>query len=211
MNLQEIKIPGRICIFLEEVKALESEVFLRKAREDFYSNMNEPGFRYYSFFLKKKTYRIDYPLLEEEDIHPSHFREEYGQRFSRLSKLSTDVYYFQIKSVNESLSQILKYSEEKGLHRILVFNSAHILRDEKRLLKIFRANSFLYNREANFSLAHNLFNETAYIRKGRLNAILQGKAKLAYDSTFRMIELELDQTLGSKLSTIRYISEKRKV
>lgn len=100
----------------------------------------------------------------------------------------------------------MEYAKQEGVERVIVFISKNLSRDEKRLLKILKLNSFLYYREANFYYAQNLFNPTGYIRKEKLTDILEGKAKLSSESTFRMIELEMDREINSNLIKIRYVN-----
>ena len=112
-----------------------------------------------------------------------------------------------MQSVDADLFEIQRYASSEGYSRVITFRSKNLLRDENRLLKVFKLNSFLYFREANFSLAQNLFNPNGYIAFKKIHSILEGKAKFAYSSTFKMIELELDQEIGSNISKIRYIKE----
>lgn len=207
MSLAEIKVSGRICIFLQELDKFGIDEFLQKGTKNYYSLLQEPSFRYYLLHLKKKDYSINYPILEDEEFLLNNLKNIFASRYNRLSLIAERVYYFYMKVTDADINEILNYSSQKKVNRVLIFHSNHLLRDEKRLLKIFKSNSFLYNREANFSLAHNLFNENGYIRKKKIESILSGEAKFAYDSTFRMIELELDQVIGSNISTIRYVKE----
>ncbi|MBK7057607.1 MAG: hypothetical protein IPH52_21660 [Leptospiraceae bacterium] len=100
----------------------------------------------------------------------------------------------------------MEYAKQEGFERVIVFISKNLSRDEKRLLKILKLNSFLYYREANFYYAQNIFNPTGYIRKEKLTRILEGKAKPSSESTFRMIELEMDREISSNLIKIRYVN-----
>lgn len=205
MNLLEIKTSGKMCIFLNKVPSLTIEEYLSKAKTNYYNAMNEEGFRFYSLFLKKEKKSNFYPMISEEDIENS-FLKKYETRFNRLRAIAGNLYYYSLKITSSDSSTIMDYAKQEGIERVIVFISKNLQRDEKRLLKILKLNSFLYYRDTSFYYAQNLFNPTGYIRKERLNQILEGKAKLSSESTFRMIELEMDQEIGSNLIKIRYVN-----
>lgn len=205
MNLTEIKTSGKICIFLNKVQTLTIEEYLNKAKANYYNAMNEEGFRFYSLFLKQEKQSNSYPMILEEDIENS-FVKKYESRFNRLKVIADDLYYYSLKNTSSDSASIMEYAKQEGFERVIVFISKNLGRDEKRLLKILKLNSFLYYREANFYYAQNLFNPTGYIRKEKLTRILEGKAKLSSESTFRMIELELDREINSNLIKIRYVN-----
>lgn len=207
MNLPELKIKGRICITLQNLSGLNEGVFLREGKRDFYSSLNQSNFRFFSLYLKTRNFSRNYPILEEEELLSNSFHKQYGLRFKRLQAVSKNLCYYTIQSTQMEPSFILEHAKKENINRVIIFTSNHLLRDEKRLLKIMKLNSFLYYREANFYLAQNLYNPTGYMRKEKLETILKGKGKFAYESTFRMIKLELDQELGSNLTKIRYIPD----
>ncbi len=195
-----------MCIFLQKVPALTMEEYLHNARANYYTAMNESGFRFYSLFLKQKKEQNSYPMITEEDFKINTFKESYKLRFNRLKTISNSLYYYTLKITSSDSSTIMEYAKQEGSDRVVIFISKNLERDEKRLLKILKLNSFLYYRDTNFYYAQNLFNPTGYIRKQKLNEILEGKAKLSSESTFRMIELEMDQEIGSNLIKIRYVN-----
>ena len=205
MNLLEIKTSGKMCIFLSKIPSLTIEEYLSKAKANYYNAMKEEGFRFYSIFLKQEKQSNSYPMISEEDIENS-FIKKYESRFNRLKVITDDIYYYSLKITSSDSATIMEYAKQERINRVIVFLSRHLQRDEKRLLKILKLNSFLYYRDANFYYAQNLFNPTGYIRKEKLNQILEGKAKLSSESTFRMIELEMDQEIGSNLIKIRYVN-----
>lgn len=205
MNLTEIKTSGKMCIFLSRIPSLTIEEYLNKAKANYYNAMNEEGFRFYSLFLKRDKKSNSYPMILEEDIENS-FVKKYESRFNRLKLIADDLYYYSLKITSSDSSTIMEYAKQEGFERVIVFISKNLSRDEKRLLKILKLNSFLYYREANFYYAQNLFNPTGYIRKEKLTEILEGKAKLSSESTFRMIELEMDREIDSNLIKIRYVN-----
>ncbi len=207
MKLSEIEITGRLCIFLRKISCITMEDYLENLKEDFYDRMNEPSFRFYSAFLKRNRSMNSYPLVSEDDLNPENISSLSAVRFKRLKQISEDVYSFSLKSTGSDISKILEFAKNEKLERVIVFNSNDLLRDEKRILKIMKMNSFLYNRDTNLYYAGNLFNPTGYIRKNKLDMVLKGKARLCSPSTFRMIELELDQEFSSNLVTIKYAKE----
>lgn len=205
MNLTEIKTSGKMCIFLHKVPTITFEEYLEKAKANYYNAMNEQGFRFYSLFLKQEKQFNSYPLISQDDI-PNLFQKEITSRFNRLKVMADHLYYYTLKITSSDSASIMEYAKQEGAERVIVFISKNLSRDEKRLLKILKLNSFLYYREANFYYAQNLFNSTGYIRKEKLTGILEGKAKLSSESTFRMIELEMDREINSNLIKIRYVN-----
>ena len=168
MNLTEIKTNGKMCIFLSKVPSLTIEEYLSKAKVNYYNAMNEEGFRFYSLFLKQEKQSNSYPMILEEDIENS-FVKKYESRFNRLKVITDDIYYYSLKITSSDSSTIMEYAKQEGFERVIVFISKNLSRDEKRLLKILKLNSFLYYREANFYYAQNIFNPTGYIRKEKLS------------------------------------------
>lgn len=207
MKLSEIEITGRLCIFLHKISRITMEDYLENLKKDFYQRMNETSFRFYSTFLKRSKSMNSYPFVSEDDLNPENISSLSAVRFNRLKQISEDVYSFALKSTGSDNSKILEFAKAEKLERVIVFHSRNLLRDEKRILKIMKMNSFLYNRDTNLHHAGNLFNPNGYIRKNKLKMILNGKARLCSPSTFQMIELELDQEFSSNLVTIKYVKE----
>lgn len=207
MILNETKISGKLCIFLEKIDPIEIQGFIQKANQDFFTSMNEASFRFYSLFLKQERSLNSYPLLRKEDLPLLYSQINFIQRFNRLKNIANHIYFYTLKSFQSNTTTILEYAKQEGIDRVLVFYSKHLLRDEKRLLKAFKLNSFLYYRDANMYNAQNLFNPNGYIHKKRLESLLLGKAKFVSESTMKMIELEIDQEIGSNLTKISYIQK----
>ncbi|MCB1178193.1 MAG: hypothetical protein KDK36_11480, partial [Leptospiraceae bacterium] len=207
MKLNELNINGRICIFLKNINSLKLENYKKSIRENYFGVIKNPDYLFYSKYLKNGKKIDEYPMIQENEVEELFSNYQVKTRYKRLQTLVQEISYFKFQTTDSNINQILEYAKENDWSRVIIFKSNHILRDENRLLKIFKMNSFLNLRDTNVFYASNLFNSNGYIREPKLNKILEGKARYSSDSTFKMITLELDQEINSNLTRIKYIKE----
>ena len=75
--------------------------------------------------------------------------------------------------------------------------------DFSELVKIFRLNSFLYQRVTNPRLADQLYFRAGFISEKKLNRMLSGKGRSVFSETFSIMEIILDKDFVNNVDTIR--------
>lgn len=208
MALSKLKIQGNIFIRLYSLEQIKIEDFCKAVETMDWKILNSPSYKFIYYYLKRKSHTGNYPVFLKEDIPLLEKDKNYQERFFRLSRLALENYYFTIEQTSSDVKQILQYSREEKASRSIIFNSNNLIEDFQRVIKILKLNSFLFLREANLSLAQNLFNPFGFIKKETLSAIMEAKAKHVNDSTFKVIELLQDVDFESNLTVIRHISQK---
>ncbi len=208
MPLAKLKIQGNILIRLSSLEQVSMEDFCKAVETMDWKILNSPSYKFIYYYLKRKSHTGNYPVFLKEDIVLLEKDKNYKERFFRLSRLALENYYFTIEQTSSDVKQILQYSREEKSSRSIIFSSNNLIEDFQRVIKILKLNSFLFLREANLSLAQNLFNPFGFIKKETLTAILEAKAKHVNDSTFKVIELLQDEDFESNLTVIRHISQK---
>lgn len=206
MSLAKIKVQGNILIRFYSIEPIALENFCKAVMDLDWKALNTPSYKFIYYYLKRKSYTPNYPVFLPEDISLLQSNRNYKERFVRLSKLAYENYYFIIEQTSSDVRRIIKYAREEKAARAIVFGSVNLIEDAQRIIKIFKLNSFLFQREANLSLAQNLFNSFGFIKKKTLSLILEAKAKHVNDSTFKVIQLLQDDNFESNITTIQHIS-----
>jgi|GEM_PF-2920873 len=124
-------------------------------------------------------------------------------RFSRLQKVTARYYKYELSYTNDSIQSIVQSVKSENTNRLLIFKSTDLVGDFAELVKIFRLNSFLYQRIANSRLADQLYFRAGFISEKKLNRMLLGKGRSIFSETFRIMEIILDKDFVNNVDTIR--------
>lgn len=151
--LSKVSFKTKLVLFLYEIESIPFDDFWKKYSNDETDLLTHPSFKFYNFHLVQKNESCIYPAFHLQHIQQKNFYAKFHTRFQRLSKLSKDIYCFQIESTNSDLNQIQSYARSKNASRIIVFEVDNPIEDFVSLMKILKMNSFLFNRDASFSLA----------------------------------------------------------
>ncbi|MEM7179651.1 MAG: hypothetical protein AAF518_01980 [Spirochaetota bacterium] len=200
------EIEGKIAIFLQVLdENLNFDTYYSAIQEDELNLVNSPSNRFYSYNLQYgKGFVKTYPTIMTYDV--SHdFQEKFQVRFQRLYALSKDMYHFKVIHTVDSIPNILEYAKKQKITRILLFQSIDLVSDYFKLVKIFKLNSFLANREMNTHQSSNLFADNGFIRNKRIDKLFQGKGKAVNRFTFQALDLILDRELDSNVAYINKI------
>ncbi|MBK8398244.1 MAG: hypothetical protein IPL26_23760 [Leptospiraceae bacterium] len=208
MAIAKLKIQGNILIRFYSLEQVKIEDFCKAVELMDWKILNSPSYKFIYYYLKRKSHTSNYPVFLKEDISLLEKDKNYQERFFRLSRLALENYYFITEQTSSDLKQIIQYSREEKASRCVIFSSSNLIEDFQKVIKVFKMNSFLFLREANLSLAQNLFNPFGFIKKKTVTAIMEAKAKHVNDSTFKVIELLQDVDFESNLTVIRHISQK---
>ena len=128
-------------------------------------------------------------------------------RIQRLGSVAHDLLFYQLEYTNSSIKEIESYAKRQGAERLVVFSCYDLVAHYNKLIKIFRLNSFLYNRLTNLQLCENLFLNSGYIRKGKLDAVLDGEGRSVSENTFQYIEPVLDVDYAKDVTRIHRVRQ----
>ncbi|MEM7184513.1 MAG: hypothetical protein AAF518_26690 [Spirochaetota bacterium] len=163
---------------------------------------------FYSYHAKQQIPNRDaYPLLTNIDLQQATGNRTIITRMQRLGLLAHDMLFYQLEYSNSSFQEIESYAKGQKSERLLVFSSYDLVNHYSKLLKIFRLNSFLYNRLTNLELCENLFLNSGYIRKGKLDAVLDGEGRSVSENTFQYIEPVLDVDYAKDVTRIHRVRQ----
>lgn len=124
-------------------------------------------------------------------------------RFNRLQKVTSRYYKYELSYTNDSIQSIVQSVNSENTNRLLIFKSTDLVGDFSELVKIFRLNSFLYQRVTNPRLADQLYFRAGFISEKKLNRMLSGKGRSVFSETFSIMEIILDKDFVNNVDTIR--------
>lgn len=129
--------------------------------------------------------------------------KSWTNRFTRLQKVIARYYKYELSYTNDSIASIVQTVKSENTNRLLIFKSTDLVGDFSELVKIFRLNSFLYQRIANSRLADQLYFRAGFISEKKLNRMLLGKGRSIFSETFRLMDIILDKDFVNNVDTIR--------
>jgi hypothetical protein len=159
----------------------------------------------YSFYAgnMKFPYQASLDKTVKAKELQSSIPKSWKNRFSRLQKVAPRYYKYELSYTNDSIASIVQSVKSENTNRLLIFKSTDLVGDFSELVKIFRLNSFLYQRIANSRLADQLYFRAGFISEKKLNRMLLGKGRNVFSETFRLMEIILDKDFVNNVDTIR--------
>ncbi len=202
MFIPDSELEGFVYILIKGIAPLEMQDFSRMVLSE-RTVKDELSYLFYKYNMKKVEQKEEYPAIHPFDI-TENFSEKYKTRFNRLNTIASNCSHYTIKHTTEPLNQIKEYAKRNKNERLIVFHVYNLVEEYLEAVKIFKLNSFLYQRDINPRIATNAYSGSGYIYKKSLDRLLKGKAKGVNDSTFKVMELVFDKELDSNLTVIKY-------
>ncbi|MCB1194146.1 MAG: hypothetical protein H7A23_17930 [Leptospiraceae bacterium] len=198
MILKNDQIQGSIILLFKKIEPITFEDFKSMVEEyPLVENIDQFGF--WAYHIKQINFSKNFPIPDKNDLSSLNY-----DRFQRLTFISSKFYKYAIRySISMSFSQITNIALEEEYDRVIIFKSESIVEDFSEMKAILRMNSFLYQRNLHSRYMSNLFSNSGYISKKRLNQMLRGKGKYMVEETFQLIQPILDRDLSSNVDTIR--------
>lgn len=129
--------------------------------------------------------------------------KSWTSRFNRLQKIHSRYYKYELHYTNDSISSIVSSVKSENVNRLLVMQSKDMIGDFSELVKIFRLNSFLYQRLTKARLADQLYFRAGFISEKKLDRMLTGKGRSIYAETFQIMDIILDKDFTKNVDNLR--------
>jgi hypothetical protein len=195
MNTYEIG--GHLVTVLRPVISCDLETFVQAP-----GYILTDDYSFYAGNMKFPTYANSDKTVKEKELQNS-IPKSWTNRFSRLQKITTRYYKYELSYTNDPIPSIVQSVKSENTSRLLIFKSNDLVGDFSELIKIFRLNSFLYQRFAKPRLVDQLYFRAGFISEKKLNRMLLGKGRGVFAETFRLMQIILDKDFANNVDTIR--------
>lgn len=202
MFIPDSELEGFVYILIKGIAPLEIEEFSRMVISE-RTVKDELSYLFYKYNMKRVEQKNEYPAIHPFDI-TENFLEKYKTRFKRLSAIAPGCCHYTIKHTTEPINQIKEYAKKNKNERLIIFHVYNLVEEYLEAVKIFKLNSFLYQRDINPRIATNAYSGSGFICNKSLDKLLKGKGKAVNDSTFKVMELIFDKEFESNLTVIKY-------